>query len=209
MSKDKWVLGLTGGIGTGKSAVSAQLARLGAVIVDADVIARELVAPKSFGLEQIVAHFGKEILHGEDGSLDRELLRKKVFSDNRAKEFLDNLLHPLIRAEILRQIDNAPKDSVVVLVAPLLFENKLEKYTDYILCMYVSKEVQIERTMYRDKCSYEIASKIISSQLDTSKKIAASDEVLESNFPTLEALNDYVSELYKKFVALKDKHLGK
>lgn len=121
-----WVLGLTGGIGSGKSAVSAMFEELGIQVVDADIVAREVVEPGSVGLTKITAHFGDEILTS-NRTLDRAKLRAIIFADESQKQWLNNLLHPLIRESMLSQLKQATSH-YVILVAPLLFENGLEKY---------------------------------------------------------------------------------
>lgn len=127
----KWVLGLTGGIGCGKSAVSAVFESQGIAIVDADIIARQVVAPKSTGLNAIITYFGNDILN-QDQTLNRSKLRELIFADETKKQWLNNLLHPLIRETILTDLRNATSQ-YVILVAPLLFENGLDKYCQRIV----------------------------------------------------------------------------
>ena len=130
-----WILGLTGGIGAGKTLVSNHLAALGIEIVDADVIARDVVAIGSDGLNAIEQHFGKTILL-DDGSLNRAKLREIIFADSEQKNWLNNLMHPLIRQNITAQLD-AATSPYVVLSAPLLFENKLDALCDHTLLVDV------------------------------------------------------------------------
>ena len=137
-----WILGLTGGIGSGKSAVSAMFEELGIQVVDADIVAREVVEPGSVGLTKITAHFGRYSHHG---TLDRAKLRAIIFADESQKQWLNNLLHPLIKrinAEAIKQATS----NYVILVAPLLFENGLEKLCNHTLLIDVPVDVQITRT---------------------------------------------------------------
>ena len=156
---NSWVLGLTGGIGCGKTAISNMFEELGITIVDADIIAREVVLPNSKGLKAITAHFGEDILL-PDGTLNRAALRAKIFTNNSDKEWLNALLHPLIRAKILSDLNNATSP-YVVLVAPLLFENNLDKYCDHTLLIDVPTSVQVARTAKRDNTSREQVKSII------------------------------------------------
>ncbi len=195
----KWVLGLTGGIGTGKTTASNTFKSLGCKIVDADIIARELVAPKSFALGKIIEYFG-ENARNDDGSLNRKYLRSRVFLNSDDKKFLDNLLHPLITNKIKEEIIETSDAPYIVLVAPLLFENKLENLADYILCMDIDNETQIARIIERDKCSLEIAQSIVNSQLGREIKIKRSNEVIKSNFKTPELLEDFIKTRHQEYL---------
>ncbi|MDD6176722.1 MAG: dephospho-CoA kinase [Ruminobacter sp.] len=197
----KWVLGLTGGIGTGKTTASNTFKSLGCKIVDADIIARELVAPKSFALGKIIEYFG-ENARNDDGSLNRKYLRSRVFLNSDDKKFLDNLLHPLITNKIKEEIIETSDAPYIVLVAPLLFENKLENLADYILCMDIDNETQISRIIERDKCSLEIAQSIVNSQLGREIKIKRSNEVIKSNFKTPELLEDFIKTRHQEYLKI-------
>ncbi|WP_350314609.1 dephospho-CoA kinase [Pseudoalteromonas sp. TB43-MNA-CIBAN-0091] len=174
-----WVLGLTGGIGCGKTAVSNMLAELGITIVDADIIARQVVEPGTEGLNAIVKHFGTDILN-EHGALNRSELRARIFSNTEQKAWLNALLHPLIRTKLITDLKNAQSD-YVVLVAPLLFENKLDSYCHRTLLIDVPKEVQIARTTQRDKISIEQAEQIIDAQMSREHKQQKADDILNNN----------------------------
>lgn len=154
-----WILGLTGGIGSGKSAVSAMFEKLGITVVDADIVAREVVEPGSVGLKKIVEHFGKTILTSE-GVLDRAKLRGIIFDNETEKAWLNALLHPLIRESMLKQLQQATSD-YVILVAPLLFENGLEKLCNHTLLIDVPVTTQITRTSARDNVSEAQAKKLL------------------------------------------------
>ncbi|QWV05024.1 dephospho-CoA kinase [Pseudoalteromonas apostichopi] len=192
-----WVLGLTGGIGSGKSAVSAMFEELGIEVVDADIVAREVVEPGSIGLKKITEHFGNEILTSE-GTLDRAKLRTIIFANESEKQWLNSLLHPLIRESMITQLKQATSQ-YVILVAPLLFENGLEKYCDHTLLIDVPVEVQITRTTARDNVSTELAKQIIASQMSRADKQKKATDILDNNRP-LEEVKIDVLKLHKKYL---------
>ncbi|MBH0042497.1 dephospho-CoA kinase [Pseudoalteromonas sp. SWXJZ10B] len=194
---NSWVLGLTGGIGCGKTAISNMFEELGITIVDADIIARQVVEPNSKGLKAITAHFGEHILL-PDGTLNRAELRAKIFTNNSDKEWLNSLLHPLIRAKILDDLNNATSP-YVVLVAPLLFENNLDKYCDHTLLIDVPTSVQIARTTKRDNTSIEQVKSIIASQMSRANKQQKADDIL-NNDRSLDLVNIELVELHKKYL---------
>ncbi len=196
-----WVLGLTGGIGSGKSAVSAMFEELGIQVVDADIVAREVVEPGSLGLKKITEHFGGEILTS-NGTLDRAKLRAIIFADESQKQWLNNLLHPLIRESMLSQLKQATSN-YVILVAPLLFENGLEKYCNHTLLIDVPVDVQITRTTARDNVSVELAKQIIASQMSRADKQQKAGDILDNNRPLEEVKTD-VQKLHEKY--LKHSH---
>ena len=192
-----WVLGLTGGIGSGKSAVSAIFEELGIQVVDADIVAREVVEPGSVGLTQITAHFGDPTLT-HNGTLDRAKLRAIIFANESQKQWLNNLLHPLIRETMLSQLKQATSH-YVILVAPLLFENSLEKYCNHTLLIDVPVDVQITRTTARDNVSVELAEQIIASQMSRADKQQKAGDILDNNRP-LEEVKADVQKLHKKYL---------
>ncbi|WP_462165889.1 dephospho-CoA kinase [Pseudoalteromonas sp. GB43] len=194
-----WILGLTGGIGSGKSAISAMFEELGIQVVDADIVAREVVEPGSTGLEKITKHFGDEILTS-DGSLDRAKLRAIIFADESQKQWLNNLLHPLIRESILKQLKQATSQ-YVILVAPLLFENGLDQFCDHTLLVDVPVEVQITRTTTRDKISVELAKQIIASQMSRADKQQKATDTLDNNRLLSEVKVD-IQKLHEKYLTL-------
>lgn len=189
--KNNWVLGLTGGIGCGKTAVSNMLAELGITIVDADIVARQVVEPGTEGLNAIVKHFGTDILN-EHGALNRSELRACIFSNAEQKAWLNALLHPLIRTKLITDLKNAQSD-YVVLVAPLLFENQLDSYCDRTLLIDVPVEIQITRTTKRDNISTEQAKQIIDAQMSRENKQQKADDILNNN----RNLNDVKQDLLK------------
>lgn len=177
-----YILGLTGGIASGKSTVSAYLAQNGALIIDADLIARQVVAKKSNGLKQIVAKFGGEILTAS-GELDRKKLGKLVFSNKELLKALTDITGPLIRAEILREIEAAKKAQVklVVLDIPLLFETGYQTLCDKVMVVTIPSKLQLERVMKRDNLSAAEARKRIANQLPASKRNELADVLIDNS----------------------------
>lgn len=197
-----WVLGLTGGIGCGKSAVSAMFEELGVTVVDADIIARQVVAPNSDGLAAISEHFGTTVLN-PDGSLNRAKLREVIFADNAQKTWLNNLLHPLIREKTLNDLSTA-NSAYVVLVAPLLFENGLEQYCDRTLIIDVPVAVQLERTISRDNINEQQALSIIAAQMSREDKLHRTDDVVDNNQP-LALVAIVIQQLHAQYLTLAAK----
>ena len=177
-----YILGLTGGIASGKSTVSAYLAQNGALIIDADLIARQVVAKKSSGLKQIVAKFGGEILTAS-GELDRKKLGKLVFSNKELLKALTDITGPLIRAEILREIEAAKKAQVklVVLDIPLLFETGYQTLCDKVMVVTIPSKLQLERVMKRDNLSAAEARKRIANQLPASKRNELAEVLIDNS----------------------------
>ncbi|MFC3299096.1 Dephospho-CoA kinase [Arthrobacter agilis] len=170
-------IGLTGGIAAGKSAVAAELGRLGAVIVDADVIARDVVAPGTAGLEEVVRAFGNGVL-GPDGALDRPVLGRLVFGDDAARERLNGIVHPRVRAEAARQIASAPADAVVVEDIPLLVETQQAARFHLVLVVDAPDELRIERMVRHRGMDRGDAVQRIAAQASRSERLAAADALL-------------------------------
>lgn len=194
------VIGLTGGIGSGKTTVSNQLAAYGITVVDADVVSREVVAIGSTGLAEIVRHFGQAILL-DDGQLNRTKLRELIFQSEKNKQWLNALLHPLIRESILEQLKTATSP-YCVLSAPLLFENNLQQYTNRNLLIDVDLETQINRTTHRDQVSIEQVKAIIASQMPRKEKLALADDIIDNTNLTLIELKLAVEKLHGKYLTL-------
>ena len=180
------IIGLTGGIGSGKTAASDIFESLGVNVVDADIVAREVVEPEKPALNKIAKHFGKDILQ-DDGHLDRAQLRSIIFSQPLEKEWLENLLHPLIRQEIQAQLGQSTSQ-YAILVSPLLLETDQSKIVNRILLIDVPPNIQIERAAQRDNNSRQQIQKIIDSQLPRDVKISKSDDVIcnDQSFAELE-----------------------
>ncbi|MGO2130987.1 MAG: dephospho-CoA kinase [Pseudoalteromonas prydzensis] len=197
-----WVLGLTGGIGSGKSAVSAMFEQHNIMVVDADIIARQVVAPNSEGLAAISEHFGAQVLN-PDGSLNRAELREVIFADTTEKAWLNNLLHPLIREKILTDLHSA-NSAYVMLVAPLLFENGLEQYCNRTLVIDVPVEIQLKRTIARDSISEQQARSIIAAQMSREDKLNRADDVIDNN-RSLAQVAIAIQQLHEQYLALAAK----
>lgn len=173
-------VGLTGGIGSGKSTVSAELARLGALVVDADRIAREVVAPGTEGLAAVVAEFGAGVL-APDGSLDRAALAARVFADPAALERLGAITHPLVAAESRRRQAQAPADAVVVHDVPLIVENGLAGDYDLVVVVGADEDVRVERLVSHRGMSEEDARARIRAQADDAARRAVADVWLDNS----------------------------
>lgn len=202
----QFIVGLTGGIGSGKTTVANQFAALGIQLVDADVVAREVVAPGSAALQAICSHFGVEVLLA-DGSLNRALLREKVFSNPNDKQWLNQLLHPLIRAQMLQQLA-AATSTYVLLVAPLLLENGLQSLVDQVLVVDVSPETQLQRTIARDKVPASQVEAIMASQCTPEQRRAGATQLLDNDLP-LSGLPERVAALHQLYLALAAEKLAK
>lgn len=196
---NKLIIGLTGGIGSGKTAASDEFQTLGITVVDADIVAREVVEPGQPALEKIVEHFGKHILLS-DGTLDRAALRKLIFSSEDDKRWLEALLHPIIRAEIKRQLNEATSP-YAILVSPLLFETNQAELVNRTLLIDVPVSLQLERASKRDQNSSEQIQKIIDSQLPREQKLKLADDVI-CNDHDLEHLMKQVHLQHKTYLEL-------
>ncbi|MGI2207097.1 dephospho-CoA kinase [Shewanella baltica] len=195
----KFVVGLTGGIGSGKTTVANLFAAEGVTLVDADIVAREVVAPGSKGLEAIVTHFGAEILTPE-GELDRAKLRQRIFSHPEEREWLNQLLHPMIRQEMLAQVEKATS-AYVIMVVPLLFENGLDRLVNRTLVVDISPELQVNRTVKRDNVDASQVNNIISSQCSRSEKLARADDIID-NQGEISTLKREVLALHQRYLQL-------
>ncbi|SMY36491.1 dephospho-CoA kinase [Photobacterium andalusiense] len=193
------VIGLTGGIGSGKTTVANLFGEYGIDLIDADIIAREVVAIGSVGLARIVEKFGSSILLA-DGNLDRSQLRAAIFSDPQLKNWLNQLLHPLIRAKMLADIDRATSP-YCLLIVPLMVENNLQILTDRLLVVDVDQQTQIMRTQQRDNVSLEQIKNILSAQATRQQRLDAADDIICNNGDN-QALLTQVAQLHQHYLAL-------
>ncbi|MBL0526548.1 dephospho-CoA kinase [Aeromonas dhakensis] len=193
-----YVVAITGGIGSGKTTVANQFAELGIEVVDADIIAREVVEPGTPALAAIAAHFGADVI-APDGRLDRRQLRERVFTDPQAKDWLNALLHPLIRSEMQRQCA-AARSPYCLLVVPLLVENRLTALANRVLVIDVDEATQIERTCRRDGVSREQAEAILAAQASRTERLAAADDVLDNQNGTPEAIKSRIFALHETYL---------
>ena len=194
----KLVVGLTGGIGSGKSAAAAEFARLGATVVDTDLIAHELTQAGGAALPEVERIFGREVI-GESGAMDRKGMRERVFADPAAKKALERLLHPLIREESQRRIA-AAGGRYVVHVVPLLIESPdYRSRVDRVLVVDAPEEQRIARVRARSRLSEDEVRAIMRSQASRAERLAAADDVIE-NGGTLDALRQQVAALHQKYL---------
>ena len=192
------IVGLTGGIGSGKTAVSDCFEELGIVIVDADLASRVVVEKGKPCLEQISERFGQDILN-EAGELDRAKLREIIFNSDDERDWLESLLHPAIARQIQDEL-KASTSPYSILVSPLLLETGQKDYCDKVLVVDVPVETQVERTLKRDGVSEEQVHSIIKAQISRQKRLEHADEVI-INDNTLEALQLAVKKLHQQFIA--------
>ena len=197
------VLGLTGGIACGKSTISLTLRELGAVIVDGDVLSRELTKPGGAALPAIREQFGDAVF-GCDGTLNRRALGERVFGSDAARDALDTIMQPLLRRMILRAIDTA-RDSgaaVCVLDMPLLYEKGLDALCDRVWCAWLPRETQLERLLARDGFTREEAEQRLHSQLPTDEKAARADVVIDTS-GSIQYTKDRIIEQYAREISAR------
>ncbi len=194
------VVGLSGGIGSGKTVVSDHFNALGAPVIDTDVIARQIVEPGSPALEQLCREFGNEILLS-DGALNRGALRNIAFSSKQNKAKLDAITHPTIRDEATAQV-NSLDATYCILVVPLLnAESTFQSLMGRILIVTANREVKIERVMKRSNLSREEVVSIMSTQLDDSQRLSFADDVIENN-TSLNHVYIEVEKLHQRYESL-------
>ena len=194
-----FTVALTGGIACGKSEVARRFAALGADVIDADVIAHELVQKGLPALDEIVSVFGANLLDAS-GALDRRAMRALIFRDARAKEQLESILHPRVLAELLARA-RASEDLYAMLVIPLFVETGNYSWVDRVLVIDVPREVQIARIVARDRISRDLAEAMIAAQATREERLAVADDVID-NSGALADLDAAVLALHEKYRAL-------
>ncbi|MFJ5509102.1 dephospho-CoA kinase [Pectobacterium jejuense] len=194
-----YIVALTGGIGSGKSTVADEFAKLGATIVDADIIARQVVEPGEPALDTIRLRFGDAMLN-TDGSLNRAALRQQIFSSPEEKQWLNNLLHPLIQQETQAQFQ-AASAPYILWVVPLLVENGLQQRAQRVLVVDVDKETQLARTLARDGISRQQAENILAAQATREQRLAYADDIIDNSRCPNE-LAPQVAELHRQYLEL-------
>jgi len=194
-----FTVALTGGIGSGKSTVANAFAALGVEIIDADVIAREIVEPGTPALQAIVKRHGESILTAE-GTLYRARLREIIFQQPQEKNWLNQLLHPLINART-QQLRAQASSSYVLWVVPLLIENNLQRQADRVLVVDVDEAVQLQRTRQRDGVSLSQAQRILAAQVSREQRLACADDIID-NSGTPEQVLPRVAELHQRYLRL-------
>ena len=196
-----FVVGLTGGIGSGKTVASDRFEELGIKVVDADISSRVVVEIGKPALSSIEGEFGSDVI-SDDGSLNRAKLREIIFKNDEAKSWLESLLHPLIGQHILDEIASATS-RYVILVSPLLFETTQFQMCNRTLLIDVPKDIQILRTAKRDKVPESQVEKIIASQMDRNQKIRKADDVIV-NDGEISDLIAKIDEIHQKYIGLTD-----
>lgn len=194
---------MTGGIGSGKSEVSRRLAARGAVLVDADAVAREVVAPGTPGLAAVAAEFGERVLR-PDGSLDRDRLGSIVFADDERRQALNAIVHPLVGSRMRELVQDAPDEAIVVYDVPLLAENGLAGQYDVVVVVDAPMEVQLRRLTAQRGMTEEAAKARIAAQATRERRLAVADRVID-NSGSLEALDAQVAELWAELTRIRDR----
>lgn len=192
-----FILGLTGGIGSGKSAASTWFETQGITVVDADIVAREVVEKGQPALQKIHAAFGDWVLL-ENGELNRRALREHIFKDPNARQTLEHITHPAIRQSIIHQLQSATSP-YVILVSPLLFETNQHELTDHTLLIDATEELQIQRASQRDGQSIEQIHQIIQAQMPRQQKQQLADDIV-LNDGHLEHLHRHLKTLHQRYL---------
>lgn len=195
-----WILGLTGGIGSGKSAAAERFAELGVHVVDADQVARSVVEPGSAALAQIVDRFGVPIL-ASSGELNRAALRERIFTSVEDRHWLERLLHPLIRQEIWASLSRA-ESPYAVLVSPLLVESRQHEQVDRVLVVDVPEDLQLQRVLARDQVSEDQVRAILAAQARREDRLRHANDVLV-NDRDLSWLRQEVDRLHDRYLQLR------
>lgn len=193
-------VGLTGGIGSGKSTVAKGLQSKGVTVVDADQIAREVVQPGEDALNEIAKTLGSEVIQA-DGNLDRSALKQRIFSDPNAKKQLETILHPRIRQRILEQVNSAIDTPYVVADIPLLVESKYPEHFDRVIVVDCTEAQQIERVKARDDMSDEQTQRIMDSQATRQERLSAATDVID-NTGDLKSLKMQIEKLHGTLLSL-------
>ena len=200
--RPKLVVALTGGIGSGKTTVSDLFAELGVVIIDSDILAREVVEPGQPALKEVMSVFGSEVID-EDGALNRAKLRKRVFSAPDKRRILEEILHPRIMAETNRRIEEV-EDSYCIVCIPLLFETGRQNQFDRVLVVDVPPETQIKRTLERDGSPRATIEGILAAQVVRSRRLALAHDVID-NSGDIELVRQEVDQLHQKYLELAER----
>ncbi len=199
-NKCNFKVGLTGGIACGKTTCANLFQSLGIEIIDADIIAREVVEKGQEALNKLVEVFSLKILN-EDGSLNRKKLREIVFSDNEALAKLNSITHPIISKRLIEKLNNA-KGPYAIAVVPLLFEHNLQHLFDRILVLDCTYETQVQRIMQRDGSSIEIAKSIIAKQVDRDTRLKFANDVILNNDILKDDLESQVQAMHELYLSM-------
>ncbi|MFA7321779.1 MAG: dephospho-CoA kinase [Dokdonella sp.] len=194
-----FTVALTGGIASGKSEVERRFAARGVEIIDADLVAREVIAVGTPGLARIVAAFGSTVL-GPDGALDRKAMRERVFADADARHRLESIIHPLVRTTLQERAARV-RSAYGMLVIPLFVESGEYHWVDRVLVVDVPRETQIQRLCARDGITEELAEAMLAAQASREQRLAIADDVID-NTTSLAALDDNVEALHRHYLSL-------
>ncbi len=189
------IIGLTGGIASGKSTVSKIFRELGAEIIDADIKAKE-ISEREDVVKEIGNIFGKEVINSE-GKIDRLKIKEIVFNNKEKLKKLNDLIHPKVMEEFKKIKENKSKNDIIIFDVPLLFESGMDKMCDKIILVFTDKKIQIKRMLERDGITEELAEKIINSQMSLEEKLNKSQIYLENN-GTLEDLREKSETIYRE-----------
>jgi len=193
------IVGLTGGIGSGKSAAAKFFVELGVDLIDADNLAKNVLNKNSKGYELFINEFGEQYLDNNK-NIDRDLLRKTIFNDSDKKNKLENIIHPQVRCGIEEFIKTSKSDYCIVVV-PLIYETKSSSYYDRILVIDCDEEIQTKRSAIRDNTENKEIKKIISKQASREERLSIADDVILNN-RTLDSLKEEVIKLHKKYIKM-------
>ena len=193
------IIGLTGGIGSGKSAAGIEFEKLGITVIDADEIAQKASLKNSKAYKEIVEYFGSSILD-DSQNIDRRKLRNIVFNDDEQKKKLEQILHPAIREDISFAISNS-KSPYTIIMVPLIYETNSKDNYNRILVIDCDEDIQISRAVTRDGASEEDIKKIINSQATKQERLSIADDVISNN-SSIEKLSDKVLHLHKNYLEL-------
>ncbi|MCO6551473.1 MAG: dephospho-CoA kinase [Gilliamella sp.] len=193
-----YVVALSGGIASGKSTIADLFGRLGVPIIDADIIARQVVQIGSYAFNQIVKHFSQEILL-TNGELDRSQLREIIFNNDHERLWLNDLLHPIIKQETQKQIAMQKSTTYLIWVVPLLIENNLHTLADRVLIIDTPVSLQLARLVKRDNISESLAEKMILSQVSLKKRLSYADDIIV-NDGNLSSLTTQVNLLHQQYL---------
>lgn len=197
------VIGLTGGIGSGKTVIANTFEKKGVRVVDTDLIAHQLTAPGGAAIEQVRQAFGSQTI-ADNGAMDRPMMRHRIYSDAAAKRTLENILHPLIRAEVLQQIQkpSATPTPYIMLVVPLLLETLAYRHqVDRILVADCSRAMQIDRVMQRSNMGAQEVTKIIHTQICRAVRLQMADDIIMNGYD-LAYMHIQVERQHQKYLAL-------
>ena len=197
-TRPAFIVGLTGGIASGKSTVGRLFSSLGVIVVDADAVAREVVEPGGPALEAITARFGSDVLDAE-GRLDRAGMRRRIFADSKARADLEAILHPRIRERMDAQLDAARSPYAIAMI-PLLLETAQEDRFHRILVVDTPRDTQIHRARARDGSTLETLEGILEAQVDRNTRLRRADDVIH-NDADMEHLRAQVQRLHERYLA--------